>query len=128
MNEKMTIQACAKQVDLPPSTLRYYERNGLMPAVARDANGHRLYSEDDIHWIQFVKCMRQTGMPLKEIRAFGVLHFGRGSVRERVDILTQHYERMAAQQAELDKAMDFIGNKIARFEAYLARVEGLDKA
>ncbi|MEM7119276.1 MAG: MerR family transcriptional regulator [Chloroflexota bacterium] len=128
MTEKMTIQACAAQVALPPSTLRYYERKGLMPPVARDENGHRLYSEDDVHWINFVKCMRQTGMPLKEIRAFGVLHFGRGSVRERVDILTHHHARMAAQQDELAKAMDFIGNKIARFEAFLARTEGLGEA
>ena len=69
MTEKVTSQACAKLVAHVPSALRDYERVGLMPPVTRDANGHRLYGEDEIHWIEFVKCMRQTGMPLKEIRA-----------------------------------------------------------
>ena len=120
MDEPLTIQACAKRTKLTPSALRYYERTGLLPPITRDHNGHRQYSADDIVWIDFVTCMRKTGMPLKAIREFGALHFTQGSLRQRLEILEQHHAHMAAQHAALEEAMAFIGKKIERFKVGVA--------
>ena len=123
MTTSYSIQACAERVGLTASALRYYERKGLTPAVARGKNGHRCYSDDDIMWIEFVMCMRKTGMPLREIRAFGELHFGNGSLHERLGLLEAHHERMVAQRATLDEAIEKIGEKIGRFQTGIARLE-----
>lgn len=123
MTTSYSIQECATRVGLTASALRYYERTGLTPAVTRDKNGHRCYGDDDIVWIEFVKCMRKTGMPLREIQAFGELHFGNGSLRERLALLESHHARMVAQRATLYEAIEKIGEKIGRFQTGIAKLE-----
>jgi len=54
----MTISEVAKKYDMTPEGLRYYERIGLLPAVGRNKNGIRYYSEEDCNWIEFIKCMK----------------------------------------------------------------------
>jgi DNA-binding transcriptional MerR regulator len=49
-------------------TLRYYEREGLLPPVDRTAGGFRCYSEDTAHRLEFIKQARELGMSLREIR------------------------------------------------------------
>ncbi|WP_420628202.1 MerR family transcriptional regulator [Candidatus Leptofilum sp.] len=123
MDKTVSIQVCAERTQLSRSTLRYYERIGLTPPIERDQHGHRRYSEANIEWINFVNCMRQTGMPLRAIRAFGELHFGNGSPHGRLAILVEHQQRMKAQQAELAKALEFIEKKIGRFHQGIAQQE-----
>ncbi|MEM7334174.1 MAG: MerR family transcriptional regulator [Chloroflexota bacterium] len=125
MEKEYTIQEIAARMELNKSTLYYYERVGLMLPVLRKPNGHRRYSEKDVEWLAFVKCMRQTGMPLESIRAFAVLHQQNGGLKQRIAILVEHHQRMLAQQEELAKAIDFIGKKIERFEEAIEQYPSL---
>ncbi|MEM7801146.1 MAG: MerR family transcriptional regulator [Chloroflexota bacterium] len=115
MNKVYTIQEIAETIGLNKSTLYYYERIGLMLPISRKSNGHRQYTEKDIEWLQFVKRMRETGMPLSAIRAYAELHVQGGGPEDRLAILEQHYARMLAQQEALSQAIDFIEKKIDRF-------------
>ncbi|MET0734633.1 MAG: MerR family transcriptional regulator [Microbacterium sp.] len=80
-------------------TLRYYEREGILPPVARTAGGHRTYTEDDLGTLGFLKCLRETGMPIERLRRYGELCRDESTLPERVALLEEH---AAAVQAELD--------------------------
>ena len=60
----MNIAEVSKKYDLTQDTLRYYERVGLLPRVNRTSSGIRDYTEEDCRWVEFIKCMRQAGLPI----------------------------------------------------------------
>ena len=64
----MKISEVAKKFDLTPATLRYYETMTLIPPVERDSGGIRDYSEEDLNWIEFIKCMRDAGIPVESLK------------------------------------------------------------
>ncbi|MEO1166864.1 MAG: MerR family transcriptional regulator, partial [Chloroflexota bacterium] len=67
-------QEIADITGLPISTLRYYERIGLLDPVERAENGHRLYSDRDILRVEFLKRVRATGMSIKEMQHYVSLY------------------------------------------------------
>ena len=66
-----SIKEVAALVGLPPSTLRYYEEVGVIPAIARDpSSGHRLYTEGDLELLTWVACLSASGMAIADMREF----------------------------------------------------------
>ena len=63
-----TIKQVAEKLDLTAYTLRYYEKEGLLPFVERDSNGNRIFNDHDIEWIMLICCLRATGMSVGEIK------------------------------------------------------------
>ena len=57
----MNIGDMCEKADLTPDTLRYYERIGLIPTVKRTPGGLRNYGDDDLLWIEYIKCMHGDG-------------------------------------------------------------------
>lgn len=53
-----------------PSTLRYYDKEGLFPFVERSVGGIRIFHDEDMDWLELIECMKHTGMPIKEIKHF----------------------------------------------------------
>ena len=58
----------AKMLGVPASTLRYYDKEGLLPSVARSSGGIRQFRESDIEWLRVIGCMKKAGMSIKDIR------------------------------------------------------------
>ena len=65
-----TIGEMAKMLGVPASTLRYYDKEGLLPFVERSGGGIRMFKDSDFEWLSIIECLKQTGMPLREIRDF----------------------------------------------------------
>ena len=66
-----SIKEVAALVGLPPSTLRYYEEVGVIPAIARDpSSGHRIYTEGDLELLTSVACLSASGMAIADMREF----------------------------------------------------------
>ena len=63
-----TIGEMAKMLGVPASTLRYYDKEGLLPFVARSSGGIRQFLESDIEWLRVIGCMKKAGMSVKDIR------------------------------------------------------------
>jgi len=63
-----TIGELAKMLGVPASTLRYYDKEGLLPFVARSSGGIRQFCESDIEWLRVIGCMKKAGMSIKDIR------------------------------------------------------------
>ena len=61
----MMIAEVSKKYELSADTLRYYERIGLIPQVNRNKSGIRDYTEEDCRWVEFIKCMRNAGLPIE---------------------------------------------------------------
>jgi MerR family transcriptional regulator, copper efflux regulator len=65
---RLTIGALARRSGFTVKALRFYERRGLLPASGRSAGGFRLYSEDDLHRLQFIRQAKALGLGLDQIR------------------------------------------------------------
>ena len=63
-----TVGEMAKILHVAPSTLRYYDKEGLLPFVERSSGGIRLFKDSDFEWLSMIECMKQTGMRIKEIK------------------------------------------------------------
>lgn len=79
-----TIKEISTITNVSASTLRYYENEGLLPVIKRDNNGNRLYTEDNIEWINLLLALRLTGMPIKEIKKYIELYYqGSSTLNDR---------------------------------------------
>ncbi|MCX7682405.1 MAG: MerR family transcriptional regulator [Anaerolineae bacterium] len=113
MKSGLTVQEVAERTGLSAHTIRYYERIGLIPSVGRAPNGHRRYTETDVGWIEFLKCLRSTGMPLAEmLRYVALQQEGEGTFQERLALLEAHRHRIKAKIEELNKLLERIEAKI----------------
>lgn len=59
-----------EKLNIAPSALRYYDKEGLLPFVERSSGGIRIFREEDMDWLELIECMKRTGMPIKEIKHF----------------------------------------------------------
>lgn len=115
MKNLRTVEQTAKETGVSKDTLRYYERIGLITDVARAKNGHRRYSDDDIFWIQFLKQLRATGMPIAQMKRFAELRRGGdATVTQRREMLERHRHNLEAQVQLIMDFMSVIDFKIAR--------------
>ena len=73
-----TVGEMAKMLHVAPSTLRYYDKEGLLPFVDRSKSGIRMFKPSDIEWLRLIECLKATGMPIKDIKQF-IKQFGKES-------------------------------------------------
>lgn len=99
-------------------TLRYYEREGLLQNVARAASGHRRYSNDDLLWVEVLRCLRATGMTIEQLREYCELgEQGDHTKPERRQILLDHRAAIEAQIQERRDALRLIDHKLEHYDA-----------
>ena len=109
----MKISHLAKRTGLSAHTIRYYERIELLPYADRDAGGQRDYDEAILGWIEFLKRLKATGMPIREMQRYAALRRqGDHTNAERCDMLRQHRERVRAHLAELNASLLVLDTKI----------------
>ncbi|NUG39013.1 MerR family transcriptional regulator [Lactobacillus mellis] len=107
----------SKITNLTIDTLRYYEKEGLIKP-ARDQNNIRMYSDSDIRWIQFIKKLKQTGMPLKNIKEYSNLRDqGDSTINERLSLLYEQKQRLEQNSKQLEEHILFLNNKIDIYKA-----------
>jgi DNA-binding transcriptional MerR regulator len=111
----MTIRQLATATGLSKHTLRYYERIGLVPRVARDqSSGHRRYLDDHVIWIEFLRDLRSTGMPIREVRKYArLIEQGDASWPSRKALLAEHRERVMASIRTLQQHRAMLDRKLA---------------
>lgn len=123
-----TIEEAAQRCGLTAHTLRYYEREGLLPPVAKADNGHRRYTDDDLGWVSMLRLLRATGMPIREMKDFMRLTWeGDHTIAARVEVLervqTTLLDRMAADREHLrylERKLDYYTGVLALEDATAA--------
>jgi len=116
----MNISEAAKITGLTAATLRYYESKGLIPPVNRKNGGVRDYQQDDIGWIDFIKCMRIAGMSVESLIEYTALfRNGTQSDEARKNILIRERDHLLAKQKEINETIEKLNHKIQSFEGTL---------
>lgn len=120
----MKISEIANKTNLPASTLRYYEKKGLLK-VDRDKNGRRYYKESDIEWIKFIRRLKETGMLIKDIQHYSELRYvGSITMPERLQILQLHRNYVLEQQLKWTEYLQNLDDKI---EFYQQSIKNMTK-
>ena len=112
-----TVGEMAKLLGIPASTLRYYDKEGLLPFVERSSGGIRLFKESDYEWMKIIECLKMAGMPLKDIKTYIELTLqGDDTIPERLDLFLKQRAILQQQMAELQHTLDVLDFKCWYYE------------
>lgn len=120
----MNISTVAKEMNLSPSTIRYYERIDLLPPITRNEAGVRTFSTEDLKWIDFIACMRTAGLSLEVLKQYtDLVRVGDESLEERKEILIEERKQLLKKKEEMEKVLDRLDYKIEDYEGKLLAKE-----
>ena len=118
----MTIGQFARLSAVSPDTLRYYEKVNLVRRIDRDKAGRRVFCQEDLAWIQFVKRLKETGMSLAEIIRYADLREkGNATLQARYELLKKHAVVLTGRMAVDQKNLDMLREKIAFYKKEMNR-------
>lgn len=104
-----TVGEMAKKLGVAPSTLRYYDQEGLLPFVERSNGGIRVFKDSDCEWLQVICCLKKTGMKLKDIRLFVQMAMqGDETITSRLELIVKQKEAVQKQIAELKETLQVL--------------------
>ena len=123
----MKIGQLARRSGLSAHTIRYYERIGLLPRADRDGSGQRDYDVSILIWIEFLRRLKTTGMPIREMLRYAALRErGPATGAERRALLEAHRETVRAHVAELQACLLVLDSKIGGYADAEQRMEEND--
>lgn len=113
-----TINEVAEICDLSVHTIRYYDKEGLLPFITRNKSGNREFSELSLELIRMICCLKNTGMPIKEIKHYIDLYMeGEHTTEVRRRIIVDHRKEVVRQINDLKKNMNLIDLKISFYDS-----------
>ena len=113
----MYISEVSERLGLSVHTLRYYESEGILGPITREASGKRLYSNSDLEWLIWIQRLKSTGMSLSDIKAFSNLRLlGDDSLTDRKNMLAQHAEALKIEIAHLQGELNLVESKVKAYE------------
>ena len=110
-----TVGEMARRLGVPASTIRYYDKEGLLPFVGRSSGGIRVFTEKDFEWLRIIECLKQTGMSLKDIREYIEL------AMQGDETIARRLELFRKQRTVLEARMDTLDYKCWFYETAAAR-------
>jgi len=112
-----TIKQVSEKTGLSIYTLRYYDKEGLLPLIKRSKSGIRKFSDNDIEWLGLICCLKNSGMSICQIKEFMNLCLkGNETVETRKEILLKHKEYILNQMIQLECSLNTINYKIDHYK------------
>ena len=112
-----TVGEVAKKLGVAPSTLRYYDKEGLLPFVERSEGGMRMFKDVDYEFLKIIGCLKSTGMQLKDIKSFiEMVQRGDDSIDERLELFRKQKDAVEKQLEALQTTMDIVSYKCWYYE------------
>jgi DNA-binding transcriptional MerR regulator len=125
MNGIFSPSEAAEQSGFSLETLRYYERIGLLDGIGRAPSGHRRFRGEDLEWLEVLRCLRETGMPIAQMRRYADLaRCGDATLVERMNLLTEHELTVQAKIALLQAQQEHLREKIDWYREQLPAAAG----
>ena len=110
---RYSIGQVAKKLGLTAHTLRYYDKEGLLPFVRKGSSGARVFEDEDVDWLIIIECLKGTGMQLKDIKKYmDLCQQGDATVGERLELFKRQKEKLEQQMAVFRQYMEKIDFKI----------------
>lgn len=112
-----TISQVAEKFDLTAHTIRYYDKEGLLPFVDRSKSGIREFSDSDLEWLKLICCLKNTGMPLKQIKQYIEWCLqGDETLEIRRQLFLDHRKEVLKQMADLRENLKIIDFKLEIYD------------
>ena len=112
-----TIKDISKLTGLPASTLRYYDKQGLLPSLKRDDNNIRIFTDDDYRHLKLIDCLKKSGLSIKDIKHFIDLSGnGDNAITERREIFRKRREILRKKLENLKEVFNVIEYKCWYYE------------
>ena len=112
-----TVGEMAKLLGIPTSTLRYYDKEGLLPFVERSEGGIRVVKDNDYEWLKIIDCLKKTGMPLKDIKEFILMAIqGDDTIDRRLELVKKQRILMQEKISEMQEMLDMLDFKCWYYE------------
>ena len=122
-----TVGEMARETGIPASTLRYYDKEGLLPFVERTGGGLRMFSDADREALTVIECLKRSGLSIREIREFmGMVARGDGSLGERKALFEARRDAVRAEIAQLRQSLEVLEYKCWYYET--AEAAGTEEA
>ena len=114
---RYSISQAAAKFSINEHTIRYYDKEGLLPFLKRSDSGTRSFSENDMEWLQLICCLKNTGMQIKQIKQYiDWCVQGDETVEIRRQMFITHREDVLNQIAELQKYLETINYKVKYYD------------
>lgn len=112
-----TIKQVAEKMGVTVPTLRYYDKEGLLPFIDKKPNGTRVFKDEDFQGLAIITCMKKSGVPIKDIKKYmNLCIWGDSTLKERLEIFLERKEVVQKQIEELNSIMETINHKIWYYE------------
>ena len=112
-----TVGEMARFLNVSASTLRYYDKEGLLPFVERSNSGIRMFSDKDYEWLKIIECLKKSGLSIKEIRSYiDMTKRGDDSLEERLQLFEERKKDVERQMKELQETLDLLKYKCWYYE------------
>lgn len=112
-----TISQAAEKSGINAHTLRYYDKEGLLPFVERSSSGVRKFSDADMQWLELITCLKETGLPIKQIKQYidwGIE--GDSTLEKRYLVFIKQKKSIESQMMTLQKHLEKIEKKIKYYD------------
>lgn len=118
MTNTYTIKEISNHFGISISTIRFYDKKGLLPFVSKNESGYRIFSESDMNFIKTICCLKDTGMPLKDIKNYiNYCMLGTSTITNRKKLLLDHKKQILVQQKILKDSLEEINKKIQNYSS-----------
>ena len=112
-----TVGEMARFLNVSASTLRYYDKEGLLPFVERSNSGIRMFSDKDYEWLKIIECLKKSGLSIKEIRSYiDMTKRGDDSLEERLQLFEERKKDVERQMKELQETLYLLKYKCWYYE------------
>ena len=119
----LSIKEFSQKTNVSEYTLRFYEKEGVLPFVNRTGSGRRVYDEQNLEWIEFITALRETGMSLSEIKRYVNLYKqGNSTIPERKQMMLDHKAKVQKQLSQTLKYLEKVNYKLALYDVMLQQV------
>jgi DNA-binding transcriptional MerR regulator len=114
----------AELFDISISTIRYYEKIGIIPPIERDENGYRIYTKSTLNWIYLMKSLRNAGLSIESLQEFSRLSQKQGEERkQQKQVLRDQLQEIDEKIAELQRVRKLLNYKIETYDEHLAKFQ-----
>lgn len=112
-----TVGETARILNMSTSTLRYYDKEGLLPFVERSSGGKRLFKDEDFNWLFIIDCLKKSGLSIKDIKKYIDMTLkGDETIEDRLELFQKQREKVINQMKELQDTLDTLEYKCKFYE------------
>lgn len=110
---------------IPASTLRYYEKKEILPSIQKNTSGQRVYSKEELDWLQLVIALKDTGMSIKDIKQYmEYTQDVNSTIEDRRELLLNHKIKVEQKMQETILHLEKINRKLAIYDVMLYTESG----